>query len=77
MKSDNAPARLTGTPADGVVFYTVREVAQLLRVSPMTVYRMCDTGQLDGKRVGRQVRIPAKTLYRYLSEDTTELHDAA
>lgn len=76
MESDHGPA-MTGTAADGVAFYTVSEVARLLRVSKMTVYRLCDTGQLDCKKVGRSKRIVAKAVHRILSEDTTGLHDAA
>ena len=50
---------------------TAREVAEALRVSPMTVYRMVDAGALRALRVGRQLRIPADALTAYVSSHTT------
>lgn len=41
-------------------YYTVAEVADLLRLSPMTVYRMVNGGQLEAIRTGvngRTIRI--------------------
>ena len=38
-------------------YMTVTEIAKELRVSRMTVYRMCDSGELPSIRVGRSVRI--------------------
>lgn len=43
-------------------FYTVREAAQLLRVSEATVWRWADTARLPAYRVGRQIRIPKEDL---------------
>ena len=39
-------------------FVTVAEVADLMRVSKMTVYRMIDRGELPAIRVGKSFRIP-------------------
>lgn len=36
---------------------TVAEVAQTMRVSKMTVYRLVHTGQLEATRFGRSFRI--------------------
>lgn len=44
----------------------VREVAQLLRVSKMTVYRLCERGELGSVRVGRSIRIPRAAVGRYV-----------
>jgi excisionase family DNA binding protein len=49
-------------------FLTVTEVAGVMRVSKMTVYRMVHSGELSATRVGRSFRIPAKTVREYLSE---------
>jgi excisionase family DNA binding protein len=38
-------------------YSTVAEVASLLRVSNMTVYRLVQSGQLQAVRVGRSYRI--------------------
>jgi excisionase family DNA binding protein len=45
---------------------TVREVADALRVSTMTVYRLIKAGHLASLRVGKGYRIRAADLDRYL-----------
>jgi excisionase family DNA binding protein len=45
---------------------TVREVAEELRVSSMTVYRLIKAGDLASLRVGKGYRIRAADLDRYL-----------
>lgn len=39
-------------------FLTVQEVADMMRVSSMTVYRMVHAGDLPAVRFGRSYRIP-------------------
>lgn len=39
-------------------FLTVAEVAELARVSRMTVYRMVHAGELPAIRVGKSFRVP-------------------
>lgn len=39
-------------------FLTVAEVAELIRVSKMTVYRMVHSGDIPAVRVGRSFRVP-------------------
>lgn len=39
-------------------FLTVGEVADMMRVSTMTVYRMVHSGELPAIRFGRSFRIP-------------------
>jgi excisionase family DNA binding protein len=41
-----------------VRFLTVAEVAEMMRVSNMTVYRLVQSGQLPAVRFGRSYRIP-------------------
>lgn len=50
---------------------TAREVADALRISPMTVYRMVRCGSLRAFRVGRQLRIPADDVRAYIDSNTT------
>ena len=45
---------------------TVREVADLFRVSKMTVYRLVRDRKLRAVRVGHSYRIPAQAVYEYL-----------
>ncbi len=53
-------------------FVTVAEVAGLLRVSNMTVYRLIQGGQLAAVRVGRSYRIREADVDRYLAEQYTQ-----
>lgn len=46
---------------------TVEEVAAILRVSKMTVYRKVHTGELESVHFGRSFRIPANAIERYLA----------
>lgn len=52
----------------GMTFMTVAEVAAVLRVSRMTVYRMVHTGVLPSVRVGRSFRVPEKAVDDYLRD---------
>jgi excisionase family DNA binding protein len=49
-----------------VRFLTVAEVAAVMRVSKMTVYRMVHAGELPAVRVGRSFRVPEKAVQDYL-----------
>lgn len=50
----------------GVKFLTVAEVAAVMRVSKMTVYRMVHDGQLPAVRVGRSFRVEEKDVDDFL-----------
>jgi excisionase family DNA binding protein len=47
-------------------FLTVAEVAAMLRVSKMTVYRLVHAGSLTAVRVGRSFRVPQRAVDEYL-----------
>jgi excisionase family DNA binding protein len=47
---------------------TVGEVANVMRVSNMTVYRLIKSGQLAAIRVGKNYRIRRRDVSRYLEE---------
>jgi excisionase family DNA binding protein len=53
-------------------FMTVGEVAAILRVSTMTVYRLINGGQLPAVRIGRSFRVREDELDRYLDERHTK-----
>lgn len=53
-------------------FSTVNEVAQLMRVSKMTVYRLINQGDLPAVRIGRGYRIREEDVHRYLESRYTE-----
>jgi excisionase family DNA binding protein len=47
-------------------FLTVAEVASMMRVSKMTVYRLVHSGELPAVRVGRSFRVPEAAVDDYL-----------
>ncbi|MFZ0832681.1 MAG: helix-turn-helix domain-containing protein [Mycobacterium sp.] len=53
-------------PAPRAQFLTVAEVASLMRVSKMTVYRLVHNGELPAVRVGRSFRVHAKAVHDLL-----------
>ena len=53
-------------------FYTVAEVAKVLRVSNMTVYRLINAGQLNAVRVGKSYRLREEDVDGYLAARYTE-----
>ena len=54
-----------------VRYLTVEEVAEVMRVSKMTVYRLLHSGELPGVRVGRSFRVPQDALDAYLRSSST------
>lgn len=56
----------------GASFLTVAEVADVLRVSTMTVYRLIKAEQLPATRVGRSLRIRPEDVDAYLAGRFTE-----
>ncbi len=53
-------------PVTRTQFLTVAEVAALMRVSKMTVYRLVHNGELPAVRVGRSFRVHAKAVHDLL-----------
>jgi excisionase family DNA binding protein len=58
--------RPTDPMLSDVRFLTVAEVAAVMRVSKMTVYRMVHSGELPAVRVGRSFRVPEQAVHDYL-----------
>ena len=69
---DSASGRAARDPGAGdaqpprAQFLTVAEVASLMRVSKMTVYRLVHNGELPAVRVGRSFRVHAKAVHDML-----------
>ena len=51
---------------------TAGEVAEQLRVSTMTVYRLIRRGELPAVRVGRNYRVRSEDLEQYLSQQVVD-----
>ena len=64
------PEREFGEP-----LLTVGEVASLMRVSNMTVYRLIKSGQLAAIRVGKNYRIRRNDIDRYLTDRAVQIEE--
>ncbi len=62
------PGSSSDRPLAQVKFLTVAEVASLMRVSKMTVYRLVHGGELPAVRVGRSFRVPEQAVHEYLRD---------
>ncbi len=54
---------------------TVKEVADILRVSNMTVYRLFKSGNLPAVRVGKNYRVKANDVQTYIDRAQPEIGD--
>ena len=50
-------------------FLTVQEVAELMRVSTMTVYRLIKAGDLRAARIGRSLRLRDSEVQAFLDRE--------
>jgi excisionase family DNA binding protein len=63
---------MTSSSTSRARFLTVAEVAQMMRVSTMTVYRLIKAGELASARVGKSYRIREEDVDAYLAKRYTE-----
>lgn len=63
-----SPADPGPAPLSEMRFLTVAEVATLMRVSRMTVYRLVHSSELPAVRVGRSFRVPERAVHQYLQQ---------
>jgi excisionase family DNA binding protein len=59
---------MTQPTGAGLNLLTVAEVASLLRVSKMSVYRLIHSGELEAVRFGRSFRVPNAAVDAYLRQ---------
>ena len=59
-------------PLGSVKFLKVSEVAALLRVSKMSVYRLIHSGELEAVRFGRSFRVPESAVKAFLNDSYFE-----
>ena len=63
------PAQQKETAHPGLAqvhFLTIAEVAKVMRVSKMTVYRLVHSGELPAVRVGKSFRVTENAVQDYL-----------
>jgi excisionase family DNA binding protein len=51
---------------NGEPMLTIAEVADLVRVSKLAIYRLVENGELPVQRMGRSLRVPGSGLRAYL-----------
>lgn len=56
-------------------FMTVTEVADMMRVSRMTVYRMIHSGNLPAVRFGRSYHVPLEAVQAIVTDAATGTDD--
>jgi excisionase family DNA binding protein len=54
----------------GKKYYTAKEIATTLAVTPMTIYRMAERGELKTIRVGKSIRFDADDVDNFLNTST-------
>jgi excisionase family DNA binding protein len=57
---------MTQPTGAGLNLLTVADVATMLRVSKMSVYRLIHSGELEAVRFGRSFRVPNAAVETYL-----------
>ena len=74
MVEKSAPSGVSpiGSNLSNVNFLTVAEVAAVLRVSKMSVYRLIHAGELEAVRFGRSFRVKESAVNAYLKESFFE-----
>ncbi|GAA3727313.1 hypothetical protein GCM10022239_00140 [Leifsonia bigeumensis] len=60
-----------------VRFLTVAEVAEMMRVSKMTVYRLVHAGELPAIRFGRSFRVPESAVQAAIDTHVSDSDIAA
>lgn len=66
MSANQEPSQQSPSAIGQVQFLTVAEVAKVMRVSKMTVYRLVHAGELPAARVGRSFRVAERDVHAYL-----------
>lgn len=59
----------------GPRFMTVTEVAELMRVSKMTVYRLIHGGEMPAIRVGKSFRVPESAVQQMIDAQISDWAD--
>ncbi|GAB3472293.1 helix-turn-helix domain-containing protein [Actinophytocola sediminis] len=65
--------QVKGTPR----YYRVKAVAEMFDVSPSTIYRAIEAGQLTAIRIGGSVRVPASAVALFELECALDETDVA
>ncbi len=72
MVDQPTPSGVRPIGLSNVNFLTVAEVAALMRVSKMSVYRLIHSGELEAVRFGRSFRVTDDAVDAYLKQSYYE-----
>ena len=64
-------------PAEGKRFYTVSQLAELLQLTEMTIYRMINRGELPHYDFGRVKRFSSTDIDEYLQSHRREARQSS
>jgi len=56
----------------GTKFYTAKEVADMLKVNIMTIYRYIKKGRIRAHKIGKDFRIDKREFERFLKVTSTK-----
>lgn len=64
----SGPRRLGDVGRRSKMFYTMKEVAELFKVSPLTVMNWIKKGKIRANKIGRVVRISEEEIKKLIKE---------
>lgn len=53
---------------DKIQFYTVKEICEILKIKPLTVYRWLKAGKLKALKIGKNYRIENQEFERFINQ---------
>jgi len=56
-------------------FYTAKELAESLQVTPMTIYRLAKRGELKAVRIGRSIRFSSEDVEEFIRNSSIDADD--
>jgi excisionase family DNA binding protein len=75
MKIGNSMTQSNKEPLTTEHYLTVLEIAEMSRVSKMTIYRLIESGKLPSVRFGSNYRVPKSAVENYIKTNTTGVVD--
>jgi putative resolvase len=54
--------------SDKIRFYTVKEVCEVLKIKPLTVYRWLKAGKLKAVKIGKSYRVEQSEFEKFISK---------
>lgn len=52
--------------SDKIIFYTVKEICEILKIKPLTVYRWLKAGKLKAVKIGKSFRVEKSEFEKFI-----------